>query len=119
MTNNIELCKNAYIDETIKKPDKLIAKLRRGRSLKSVYLICVFDNDNRVQIISSRMFMLKTYRNSLCKVYAMFPDETDAYEYIRVVAELSYKKKDEFIPIEVMENITKAEVDELYYKETR
>lgn len=119
MTNNILLSDNAYISEDIKKPQKIISKLNRGKIVKTYFFVCFVNDDKRLQIFNSRLFLLKTYSSSICKVYGLFTDENDAFEYIRVLTEISMDKYQDIDFNSLLVDLEPDEVNKRFYEEKK
>lgn len=115
MTSRIKLLGNAYIGEDIKRPDKLINKLNRGKILKSFYIVCFINGSDKLEILNSRLFLLKYYKTVTVEIASLVKDEDDAFEYIRCLTEISYSFYDDFLPRQVLFNISSEEVSKRFY----
>ena len=110
----MNLSPNCFVDETIKHPDKVIDKLNKGKLLKGYYLVSYNDALGRLEIISSRMFLQKYFREQTYKVTALLKTQDDAFEYVRCISELSYRKYNEFKAWETIENTVQAEIKAIF-----
>ena len=110
----MKLSPNCFVDETIKNPDKVIDKLNRGKLIKGYYLVNYNDTSGRLEIISSRMFLQKYFREQSYDVKALFKTQDDAFEYVRCISEISYRKYNEFNALKTIENTVQAEIKAIF-----
>ncbi len=115
----MEIYKNLFVGDSIKKPEKLIKKLNNGKALKSFYLVGFFKDRENLEIINSRMFLQKYFRSEEFLVTAIVKDEEDALEYIRALCEISFKAFNEFNQRKAVSEISVFEINEKYYEEDR
>lgn len=87
----MKLTDNTYIGEKIKKPEKIIKKLNKGNKLLEVFVVVFAPESNRLEVISSKMFLQKTFREIDYCLAALVSDEAEAFEYIRSLTDISYK----------------------------
>ncbi|MBR6307358.1 MAG: hypothetical protein IKR39_02015 [Lachnospiraceae bacterium] len=113
----MKLSPNCFVDEDIKHPDKVIDKLNRGKLIKGYYLVNFNDNTKRLEIISSRMFLQKYFREQEYDVKALLKTQDDAFEYVRCISEISYRKYNEFDALKTIENTVQAEIKAQFYGE--
>lgn len=111
------LMPNCFVDEGIKHPDKVINKLNKGSLLKGYYIVSLNEESGRFEIISSRMFLQKYFKERVYKVSALLKTKEDAFEYIRCISELSYGKYNAFIPREIIQNVNREEIAAIFDKE--
>lgn len=105
---------NFYVGEKIKNPEELIEKLNRGKVKRPFYLV-VFDKESgKMEVLFSFLFLQKYYRSKDYEVCALFKSEDEAFEYIRVIAQLSYERFDDFEPYKVANTIGLTEVKKIF-----
>lgn len=97
---------DCYIGINCKNIDKLIKKLNKGTVLKNFFIVCFCNNASRLEIISSRMFLLKHFRNQNYEICAVVEDENTAFEYVKVLTDISYKEFNDFNPRFAVSNIS-------------
>ena len=85
---------NCFVDESIKHPDKVIKKLNKGSLIKGYYIVSLNKDTGKLEIISSRMFLQKYFKEREYNVSALLKSKEDAFEYIRCLSELSQKVED-------------------------
>ena len=112
------LMPNCFVDESIKHPDKVIKKLNKGSLIKGYYIVSLNKDTGKLEIISSRMFLQKYFKEHEYNVSALLKSKEDAFEYIRCLSELSYEKYDDFKASEIIENVDKEEIKAIFDKET-
>lgn len=106
-----------FVDETIKHPDKVIEKLNKGKLLKGYYLVNYNDAYDRLEIVSSRMFLQKYFREQDYNVKALLKTLDDAFEYVRCISEISYSKYNDFCALKTIENTAHAEIKARFCEE--
>lgn len=111
------LMPNCFVDEGIKHPDKVINKLNKGSLIKGYYIVSLNEESGRFEIISSRMFFQKYFKEREYKVSALLKTKEDAFEYIRCLSELSYGKFNDFNPREIIKSVDKEEIAAIFDKE--
>lgn len=111
------LSKNAFVDEHIKHPEKIINKIKRGRKLSEVFIVCLADDESRLEIISSKMFFFKYFRERNYVVSGLFKGKDDALEYIRCLTEISFSEFGSFEPKTAISEIEVSKISERFYLE--
>lgn len=111
------LMPNCFVDEKIKHPDKVIKKLNKGSLIKGYYIVSLNDSTGKLEIISSRMFIQKYFKELEVNVSALLKSKEDAFEYIRCLSEISYSKFNEFNPREIIENVDRSEIAAIFDRE--
>ena len=114
----MNLSPNCFVDERIKHPDKVIKKLNKGSLIKGYYIVSLNDETGRLEIISSRMFLQKYFKEREYNVSALLKSKEDAFEYIRCISEISYKKYNEFNAREIINSVDHSEIAAIFDKET-
>lgn len=105
---------NFYCGRNIKYPDRLIEKLHRKRMLKKFFLVGFPENGDRLEIVSSLMFHQKRFKTSDYEIAALFLSESEAFEYVRCLADLSFKKFSRFNHREAVGAIASNEIDYIF-----
>ncbi len=108
---------NCFVGPGIKNPDKLIKKIHRHIKFHSFFVV-VFENDkNRLEIISSKMFSKHYFKKQKYEIAAIVKEENEAFEYLRCLVDLAYKKYDSFDQKYCVNNIKCSEIDTLFFSE--
>lgn len=114
MTDTITLSDFLCLGEKIKKPEKIVNKLNKGKQLKN-YSLVLFEDDNVFPVImSSRLFLQKKLRIRQYLIIAIYKEYDDAVEFIRALTELSYKKYNDFVPRRVISECETSELKSLF-----
>lgn len=100
-----------FIDSTIKKPNKIIEKLSDNKLLKSYYIVCFMNKSDRLEILSTRLFKEKYFREQSYEIVALVRDEETAFEFIRQLSEVSVRKYNTFLARKTLEEISDGEID--------
>lgn len=112
------LMPNCFVDERIKHPDKVIKKLNKGSLIKGYFIVSLNDDTGRLEIISSRMFLQKYFKERPYNVSALLKSREDAFEYIRCLSEIAFNKYGEFNARELIENVDSGEIAAIFDKES-
>ena len=112
------LMPNCFVDESIKRPDKVIKKLNKGSLIKGYYIVYLNKDTGRLEIISSRMFLQKYFKEREYNVSALLKSKEDAFEYIRCLSEISYGRFNEFDARKIIENVDSSEIAAIFDRET-
>lgn len=113
----MKLSNNLFVGDGIKKPDRLIEKLNKGKIRKSFFIVVYDSNTQKVEILNSFLFLQKYYQNKALEIFGLFKTNDDALEYIRVLTHLSYLRFDSFDLYKAANTIFENEIRKLYYKE--
>ncbi len=113
----MKLCKNAFVDVHIKHPDRIIRKIERGRKLSEVFMVCLVDDRNCLEVISSKMFFFKYFREREYEVSGLFKSKDDAFEYIRCLTEIAFSEFDDFDPKKAIAEIEVSKISKRFYSE--
>lgn len=105
--------RNFFVGNGIKKPKQYIKKLNNGKFIPGLYIVSLNEN-NKLEIYVSYIFMQKIYRELNLTFVAFFNDFGSALEYIRKITALSYKKYNDFLPAKCIDNLDCYDVDYLY-----
>ena len=111
------LMPNCFVDEKIKHPDKVVKKLNKGSLIKGYYIVSLNNDTGRLEIISSRMFLQKYFKEREYNVSALLKSQEDAFEYVRCICEISYGKYNEFDARRIIENVDSSEVAAIFDRE--
>ena len=111
------LMPNCFVDEKIKHPDKVIKKLNKGSLIKGYYIVSLNNDTGKLEIISSRMFIQKYFKEREYNVSALLKSKDDAFEYIRCLSEISFEKYNEFNAREIIENVDSSEIAAIFDRE--
>jgi len=112
------LLPNCFVDESIKHPDKLVRKLNKGSLIKNYYIVSLNNDTNKLEIISSRMFVQKYFKEREYNVAALLKSKEDAFEYVRCLSQISYEKYDEFDARKILDQVETEEIAAIYDKES-
>lgn len=113
----MELNNNLFLGEGIKKPQKLIDKLNKGKVLQNFYLAGFKPDSGNLEILNSRLFFQKYFRNLDFTVTGIFKSEEDAFEYIRCLSELSVKIFNEVDIKRTVDEASVFEISEIFNRE--
>lgn len=113
----MELHNNLFLGEGLKNPQKLIEKLNKGHILKNFYIVGFECEKDKPEIINSRMFFQKFFRNMNFFVVAIFISEEEAFEYIRCLCELSQTLFDNLNLRKAVDELSIFEIKEIFNKE--
>jgi len=117
MTNNFIFSPSVFVDEKYKKPEKLIQKLEKGKPIKEFFIVTFVNDGDKIEILSSRLFWQKYFRNQTYNIIALVKSMDDAYEYIRVITDISYNKLNEFNIKKLLDLINTDEIKAKFYME--
>lgn len=106
-----------YLGNKIKNPDKYINKLVNGKSLKKFYIVAFENEKTKPEIISSYMFFQKYFRNQKYLIIAIVNDETEAFEYIKNLTQLSLNKYNLIDYVKTIESLTNDDMNIFYETE--
>ncbi len=87
---------NCFVGEDIRNPQKLLNKLNKGIVLKNFCFIAFVNGGNRLEILGSVLFNQKYFKKQNYEIVALVNSQDDAFEYIRVLSELSVRAFGEF-----------------------
>ena len=104
---------NFFVGNGIKRPKQYIRKLNKGKFISNLYIVSLNEN-NRLEIYKSYIFMQKIYRELNLTFVAFFTDFGSALDYIRKITELSYKKYNDFVPAKCIDELDLYDIDYLY-----
>ncbi len=108
---------DCYIGINCRSVDKLVKKLMKGRVLKNFFIVCFCNSGSRLEIISSRMFLLKHFRKQKYEICALLNSENEAFEYVKVLTDISYKEFNDFNPRYAVSNISLDKIRERMLEE--
>lgn len=108
----MKLHKKIYLGDGIESADKYLKKLNKGKVFESFYVVVII-NDN-IEIYSSFLFWQSYYRKQDFVIVAICKNQNTAFEYIRRITDLSYKKYDEFNLIKCIDELDLYDIDYLY-----
>lgn len=79
-----------YVGNKIKNPQKILEKINNGKCYKSYYFVC-FREESGPEIVISYLFLQRYFRKQDFEAVAIFRSEDEAFEYIRVLTDFSFK----------------------------
>ena len=106
-----------FVGEGIKSAQKLLDKLNKGIVIKSFEIVAFVNGGNRLEIYNSRIFNQKYFKKQDYEVAALFNSQGEAFEYIRILSELSVRTFGKFdarkayadIPLELIKLTMESE----------
>lgn len=115
--NNLILSDNLYFEGDIEKVSELIKKFTSNVLTKKYYLVCFLNDEVKPVIIGSNMLRNKHYQNKKIELAGLFKSEDDAFEYIRCIVSLSFRKFNELKFKETINTFDPSDVANLFYNE--
>ena len=116
-TNNIILLDNLYFDGNKDKIEELLIKFTSNAVTKKYYLVCFLEDEEKPVIFGSNMLKNKHYQDKRIELAGLFKSEYDAYEYIRCIVSLSFRKFNELKFRETINTFDPSDVSNLFYNE--
>lgn len=116
-TNNIILLDNLYFDGNKDKIEELLKKFTSNAVTKKYYLVCFLEDEEKPVIFGSNMLKNKHYQDKRIELAGLFKSEDDAYEYIRCIVSLSFRKFNELKFRETINTFDPSDVSNLFYNE--
>lgn len=113
----MEQTNEIFFEEEIKHPKQKLSRLFKGKLLIPHTLIAFVNDGDRLEILSSKLFLQKYYRKQKYEVVGLFKNEDTAFEYVRCLTELSYKQFGDFNQREAVKNIPISQIKEIFLKE--
>lgn len=107
---------DVFVGEKIKNAHKVLEKVNKGKCFKTYYFICFF-NDSGPEILPSYLFLQKYFRSREYEAVALFKSEYEAFEYIRVLTDYSYKMLGRLDYKAVLEKVSKEDIERNFEKE--
>lgn len=102
---------NVFFPSNFKKPEKHVSKLNKGKFIKKSYLVGFLNESERLEIFLSYNFLQKIIREQRFTLVAMFSSEDEAFEYIRVLSEISMRKYNSFEPFKTINELIPYDYD--------
>lgn len=115
--NNLIISDNLYFDGDKGKVSELIKKFTGNVLTKKYYLVCFLNDENKPVIFGSNMLRNKHYQDKRIELAGIFKSEDDAFEYIRCIVSLSYRKFKELKFKETINTFDPSDVANLFYNE--
>ena len=115
--NNLIISDNLYFDGDKGKVSELINKFTGNMLTKKYYLVCFLNDENKPVIFGSNMLRNKHYQDKRIELTGIFKSEDDAFEYIRCIVSLSYRKFKELKFKETINTFDPSDVANLFYNE--
>ena len=116
-TNNIFIMDNLYFDGDKEKVNELLEKFTGKLITKKYYLVCFLEGEIKPVILPSNMLHNKHYQDRKVEIAGLFSSEDDAYEYIRCIVSLSYRKFSDLDFRKTIETFDPDDVSNLFYNE--
>lgn len=83
----MEFYKNLYIGKTIKKPDKIIRKLKKYKKQPSIYVIVYVREQDRLEIYHSLMLQQWFYKENPPAILGIAGSQEEAFDLIKRIAQ--------------------------------
>ena len=116
-TNNIFIMDNLYFDGDKENVNELLEKFTGKLITKKYYLVCFLEDEIKPVILPSNMLHNKHYQDRKVEIAGLFSSEDDAYEYIRCIVSLSYRKFSDLDFRKTIETFDPDDVSNLFYNE--
>ena len=116
-TNNIFIMDNLYFDGDKEKVNELLEKFTGKLITKKYYLVCFLEDEIKPVILPSNMLHNTHYQDRKVEIAGLFSSEDDAYEYIRCIVSLSYRKFSDLDFRKTIETFDPDDVSNLFYNE--
>lgn len=81
--------KNLYIGDTVKKPDKIIKKLKNYKKLLRIYVIVYAREKKQLEIYHSLMLQQWYYKDNPLEILGIAGSQEEAFELIRRITQES------------------------------
>ena len=79
--------KNLYIGDTVKKPHKIMKKLKKDKILPSIYVIVCMEGKRQLEIYHSLMLQQWYYKEASPAVIGIAGSKEEAFDLIQKVAQ--------------------------------
>ena len=116
-TNNIILLDNLYFDGNKDNIEELLKKFTSNAVTKKYYLVCFLEDEEKPVIFGSNMLKNKHYQDKRIELAGLFKSEDDAYEYIRCIVSISFRKFNDLKFKETINTFDPSDVSNLFYNE--
>lgn len=90
--NTMKFYKNLYIGDTVKKPDKIIRKLKKYAKLNNIWLITYAEESKRLEIYHCLMLQQKYYKQNPPYIVGIAGSQEEANQIICRIAEESVRQ---------------------------
>lgn len=109
----MKICSNIFISDKIKSAKKIIKKIKQGK-ITIGYNLIILTSDNRTEIINSFLFFQKYYKDLEYTLIGLTTSKEEAFEYIRKLVEISYKKYSVYNPQLCISELNEYDMDYLF-----
>lgn len=82
----MEFYKNLYIGDTVKKPHKIIKKLKKYKKLPGIYVIACMQDKKRIEIYHSLMLQQWYYKENPPAILGIANGQEEAFGLIEKIA---------------------------------
>lgn len=113
MENNMKFYNNLYIGDTLKKPEKIIRKLKKYAKLNNVWLITYAKEDRRLEIYHCMMLQQPYYKINPPYIVGIAGSQEEANRIICRIADEALRKTNTADLIEYLFPDNNAEADNL------
>lgn len=79
--------KNLYIGDTVKKPDKIVKKLKKYKKLPGIYVIVCNEEQRQIEIYHSLMLQQWYYKENPPAVMGIAGSQEEAFALIQKIAQ--------------------------------
>ena len=113
MENAMKFYKNLYIGDTLKKPEKIIKKLKKYAKLNNVWLITYVEENRRLEIYHCLMLQQPFYKVNPPYIVGIAGSREEADQIICSIADESVRNTDSADLIAYLFPDINAETDKL------
>lgn len=88
--------KNMYIGEGVKHPGRELFKLRIGKTNPFIYLLCVPEGKNNLEIVNSVVYKQKLFKKSQVRLAGICNGYDEAVEMVENIVKDSYSRRGDY-----------------------
>jgi len=81
----IETIKNMYIGESVKHPGRELFKLRIGKVNPFIYLLCLPEGENCLEIVNSVVYKQRLYNNQIVRLAGISNGYNEALGLVELI----------------------------------
>jgi len=111
MEKGIQIHENVFYAKGIKKPEKHIGKLNKGKFIKKSYLVGFCNDSERLEIFLSYNFLQKIIREQKYTLVGLFNSQDEAFEYVRALSDISFNKYGCFDALKTVNELNSDDID--------
>lgn len=113
----ISFNQHLFVEEGMKNPEKILEKLNKGKFIKKFYLVALNGKTERLEVLLSYNFLQKYFREQPYDIVALVKSEDSAFEYLRVLSEISVERFESFYGKRAIESLTSEDMVRFTVKE--